>query len=66
MRDHGMILVSRESMLVPTCLCGWIGAGEKMATAFGLARKSWEGHVELTERITNIDTTVVEIGDTDE
>lgn len=42
---HGMVLV-QSGRIVPTCLCGWIGASEKGATAFGYARNAWRAHIE--------------------
>jgi len=54
--QHGMVLVPNGGLVVPTCLCGWVGAGEKNATAFGRARRSWQGHVELEGRLDIVDT----------
>ncbi len=52
---HGMVLVSHGRMLVPTCLCGWVGAGLTSAMAVGMARSSWEGHVELEKGLDIVD-----------
>ena len=60
MNNHGMVLVSTGRMTVPTCLCGWVGTGELGATAIGNARRRWEGHVELAERIPDAVAWVVE------
>ena len=59
--EHGMVLVRNDTLLVPTCLCGWIGAGERNATAFGKARSSWKGHVELEVRLADADAGLVKV-----
>ena len=51
MSEHGMVLVQGPTLLVPTCLCGWIGAGLRMASAFGQARLTWQTHVELEDAL---------------
>jgi len=58
MTEHGMILVNDGRLTVPTCLCGWIGAGQKGAMAFSLARKTWRTHVELEGRLTKVNVTI--------
>ena len=51
---HGMVLVSQERAIVPTCLCGWIGPSNHRATGFSKSRDAWRGHVELEERLSTM------------
>ena len=51
MAEHGMVLVTNDRLIVPTCLCGWIGAGQRGAGGFSLARTAWRGHIELDKRL---------------